>query len=100
MRGIFLIMTFITFSVSAAQADCLRDVEIFREHVDSLKPTKQTAAASRELERIDQGEVENEVQCYDVLAHAREALNGELLAQPMHDNAKTARSGTTSVRSR
>ena len=78
MRGIFFIMTFITFSVGTAQAECLRDVEIFREHVDSLKPTMQTAAASTELERFDRDEVENEMQCYAVLTRARSALKGQL----------------------
>lgn len=78
MRGILLIMTFITFSVGSAQADCLRDVEIFREHVDSLKPTKQTAAANTELGRFDRDEVETQMQCYAVLSRARQALKGQL----------------------
>jgi hypothetical protein len=89
VRGIFLIMTCLTVSVGVAHADCLREVEVFREHVDSLKPTRATAAAARELERIDQADAESEVQCYDVLAHARDVLNGEqTLAGPVRDNAK------------
>ena len=95
MRGIFLIMMFITFSVTAAQADCLRDVEIFREHVDSLKPTKQTVTASTELERLDRDEVENEMQCYAVLTRARAALKGQLPLAEHWQEAKAKLSGSS-----
>lgn len=86
-----LIGAWLTVSVGVAHADCLREVEVFREHVDSLKPTTATEAATRELMRIDQGEVENEVQCYNVLAHARNALSGDqTLPEPERDKAKQA----------
>ncbi|HEV2545933.1 MAG TPA: hypothetical protein VGU20_01210 [Stellaceae bacterium] len=89
MRAIILIVSFLTFSFGEAQADCLREVEVFREHVDALKPTPETEAATRELERIDWAEVRSEAGCYSVLDRARSALFVQLpLAKPMHANAK------------
>jgi hypothetical protein len=85
VRAIVLTISFLTFLFGAAQADCLREVEAFREHVDSLKPTGETEAATRELERIDGAEVGNEVECYSVLDRAHSALFVQLpLAGPMH----------------
>ena len=89
MRAIILTMSFVALSFGEAQADCLREVEVFREHVDALKPTPETEAAARELERIDRDEVRSEARCYSVLDRARSALFAQLLlAKPMHANAK------------
>jgi hypothetical protein len=89
VRAIILIVSFLTFSFGEAQADCLREVEVFREHVDALKPTPETEAATRELERIDRAEVGSEAECYSVLDRARSVLFVQLpRAKPMHATAK------------
>jgi hypothetical protein len=89
VRAIILTMLFLTFSCGAAQADCLREVEVFREHVDALKPTLETEAATRELERIDRAELGTVAECYSALDRARSALFVQLpLAEPMQAKAK------------
>ena len=88
MRAIILTMSFLALSFGDAQADCLREVEAFREHVDALKPTPETEAATRELERIEWTDVRNEEGCYSVLDRARSALFVELPhAEPTHAKA-------------
>jgi hypothetical protein len=89
VRAIILIGSFLTFSFGEAQADCRREVEVFREHVDVLKPARETEAAIRGLERIDGTELGTEAECYSVLDRARSALFIQLpLAEPMHAKAK------------
>jgi hypothetical protein len=87
--AIILTITLLTFSFDESQADCLREVEVFREHVDALKSTRETEAAPRELERIDWAEVGSEAGCYSVLDRARSVLFVQLpLAKPTHAKAK------------
>ena len=89
MRALILTMSFLAFSFGEAQADCRREVEVFREHVDALKPTPETETARREMERIDRTEPGTEAECYSALDRARSALFIQLpLAEPMHAKAK------------
>jgi hypothetical protein len=89
VRAIILTMSFLTLSFGEAQADCLREVEVFREHVDALKPTRETEAATRELEGIDWADLGTAAECYRALDRARSALFVQLpLAEPIHAKAK------------
>ena len=89
MRAIILTMSFLALSFGEAQADCRREVEVFREHVDTLKPTPETEAATRALEQIEGAHVGGEARCYSMLDRARSALFVELpLAEPTHAKAK------------
>lgn len=89
MRAIILTMSVLALSLGEAQADCLREVEAFREHVDALKPTPETEAATRELDRIDRAEEGSEAGCYSALDRARSALFVQLpLAEPVHAKTK------------
>ncbi len=77
MRAVLLAMPLFAAWAVAAEADCLYEVGQFREKVerlDAAAPTAQTAAAAKELRQFDRDEVRDEVDCYNVLARARQAL--------------------------
>jgi hypothetical protein len=89
VRAIILTLSLLAVSFGEAEADCLREVELFREHVDALKPTPETEAATKELERIDRTELGTERECYSVLDRARSALFIQPpIAEPTHAKAK------------
>jgi hypothetical protein len=65
----------------AAHADCLHEIGQFREQVDAqnaAKPSTQSRAAARELQRLEQSEAADEIDCYNTLARARTMLAAPL----------------------
>lgn len=80
MRALCLVLTLLA-PASAAQADCLQEIGQFREQVDSqnqVRPTAQSQAAAKELQRLDRDEMADEVDCYNTLARARKILAAPL----------------------
>lgn len=76
MRALFPILIVLA-STSAAKADCLEEIGRFREQVDSqnqTRPTAQSQAAAKELQRLERDEIADEVDCYNTLARARRIL--------------------------
>jgi len=74
MRAAFLTVAFLIGAMGAARADCLKDLGQFREQVDTqnqARPTAQSQAAARELQKLEQNESANEVDCVNTLARAR-----------------------------
>jgi hypothetical protein len=58
----------------AAHADCLQEIGQFRAQVDAenaAKPSAQSRAAARELQKLEQSEAADEIDCYNTLARAR-----------------------------
>ena len=81
MRAAFLTLAFLIGAMGAARADCLKDLGQFREQVDTqnqARPTAQSQAAARELQKLEQNESANEVDCVNTLARAR-----RMFASPM-----------------
>jgi hypothetical protein len=77
----FLTVAFLIGAMGAARADCLEDLGQFREQVDTqnqVRPTAQSQAAARELQKLEQNESANEIDCVNTLARAR-----RMLASPM-----------------
>jgi hypothetical protein len=77
MRALCLVWILLVSSIGAAQADCLPELEQFREQVNSLnqaRPTPQTQAALRELRSLERNEMADEIDCYNTLATARAML--------------------------
>ena len=61
----------------AAHADCLREIGQLREQVDAqnaAKPNAQSRAAARELQKLEQSETADEIDCHNTLARARTIL--------------------------
>lgn len=61
----------------AAQARCADDLAALQARVDRaqrMHPTPQTAAAAKVLQKFNQGDAEDEVDCYNAVARARHAL--------------------------
>lgn len=74
MRAAFLTVVFLIGAMGAARADCLEDLGQLREQVDTqnqAKPTAQSQAAARELQKLERSESANEIDCINTLARAR-----------------------------
>jgi hypothetical protein len=81
MRVAFVAMALVIGAVNAANADCLEELGRVREQVDAVnaaKPTAQSQAAARELQKLEHDEAADEVDCYNTLARARHALTAPL----------------------
>jgi hypothetical protein len=77
MRAAFMTLTFIACTMSAARADCLRDLGQFHEQVaaeDQSRPTAQTQAAVRALQKLERNEQADEIDCINTLVRARQIL--------------------------
>jgi hypothetical protein len=75
MRAIFfLAMLLLAASVGVAHSDCIKEIDEFRERLNEATPTPQTAAAERELEKLDHNERADEIDCFNALTRARRAL--------------------------
>ena len=86
MRALCL-MLILFASAGAAKADCLEEIGQFRQRVESqnqVHPTGQSQAAARELQKLERDEMADEVDCYNVLARARNILAAPL--SPQVDN--------------
>lgn len=76
MRALCLTLILLASAV-AAKAGCLEEMGQFRERVDSqnqTRPTAQSQAAAKELQKLDRDEMADEVDCYNTLARARKIL--------------------------
>ena len=65
----------------AARADCLQEIGQFRAQVDAqntAKPSAQSRAAMRELQKLEQSELADEIDCYNTLARAQTMLAAPL----------------------
>jgi hypothetical protein len=85
MRAAFLTAAFLISAMGSARADCLEDLGRFREQVDTenqSRPTAQSQAAARELQKLERNETADEVDCVNTLARAR-----RMLASPMPPTA-------------
>lgn len=61
----------------AARARCADDLAALQARVDRaqrMKPTAQTAAAAKVLQKFNAGDAEDEIDCYNAVARARRAL--------------------------
>ena len=64
-------------SAGAAKADCLHDIGQFHEQVESqnqTRPTAQSRAAARELQKLERSESADEIDCVNTLVKARQML--------------------------
>ena len=80
MRALCLMLVLLA-SAGAAKADCLEDIGKFREQVDSqnqMRPTAQSQAAAKQLQKLERNEMADEVDCYNTLASARKILASPL----------------------
>ena len=76
MRALCLALILLA-SASAAKADCLREIGQFREQVDAqnqARPTAQSQAATKELQKLERNEQADEIDCFNTLARARQIL--------------------------
>jgi hypothetical protein len=81
MRVAFVAMALVIGAAGAAHADCLQEIGQFRERVDTAnaaKPTPQSQAAARELQKLERSATADEVDCYNTLARARNILAAPL----------------------
>ena len=77
MRAAFLTVAFLIGAMGAARADCLKDLGQFREQIDSqnqARPTAQSQAAARELQKLERSASADEIDCYNTLARAQRIL--------------------------
>jgi hypothetical protein len=77
MRVVFMTLTLMTCTMSAARADCLRDLGPFHEQVaaeNQTRPTAQSQAAVRELQKLEHNEQADEIDCVNTLVRARQIL--------------------------
>jgi len=87
MRALCLALILLA-SAGIAKADCLHDIGQFREQVDSqnrTRPTAQSQAAARELQKLERSESADEIDCYNTLARARQILASPI-APPNDDH--------------
>jgi hypothetical protein len=90
MRSLLLTLIVLA-SAGAAKADCLEEIGRFREQVDSqnqMRPTAQSQAALKELQRLERDEMADEVDCYNTLARARKILAAPIPAPADDQYAK------------
>ena len=89
MRIFVLALVLSTGGAGLAQARCTDDLNDLRARVEreqKRQPTAQTAAAYKELQKIDLNiKRMGEVDCYNAVARARRALNAP---PPMDPKAK------------
>jgi hypothetical protein len=60
------LMLILLASAGAAKADCLEETGRLRQQVDSqnqMRPTAQSQAAARELQKLDRADMADEVDC-------------------------------------
>src|SRR5215471_9127275 len=58
-------------------ATCLQDIGQLREQVDAqnqTRPTAQSQAATKELQKLERAEQADEIDCFNTLARARQIL--------------------------
>ena len=76
MRALCLALI-ILGSAGAAKAECLQEIGQLREQVDSLnqtRPTAQSQAAARELQKLERSQSADEIDCVNTLVRARQML--------------------------
>jgi len=76
MRALCLALILLA-SASAARADCLWEIGQFREQVgaqNQARPTAQSQAATKELQKLERNEQADEIDCFNTLARARQIL--------------------------
>lgn len=76
MRALSLVLVLLA-SAGAAKADCLHDIGQFREQLDSqnqTRPTAQSQAAARELQKLERSQSADEIDCVNTLGKARQIL--------------------------
>lgn len=64
-------------SASAAKAECLQEIGQLREQVDSqnqTRPTAQSQAAARVLQKLERSESADEIDCVNTLVKSRQIL--------------------------
>lgn len=86
MRALCLVLVLLA-SAGAAKADCLHDIGQFREQVDSqnqTRPTPQSQAAARELQKLERSQSADEIDCVNTLVKARQILASP--TAPTRDN--------------
>jgi hypothetical protein len=74
MRATLVAVALLIGTMGAAKAECLQEIGQLREQVDSqnqTRPTAQSQAAARELQKLEWNEQANEMDCYNTLAKAR-----------------------------
>jgi hypothetical protein len=72
-----LTLVFLLSATVAAHADCLQEIGQVREQVDAqniARPTAQSQAAARELQKLERSESANEIDCVNTLVRARKML--------------------------
>jgi hypothetical protein len=77
MRAAFITLALLTSAMSAARADCLRDLGQFHELIaaqNQTRPTAQSQAAARELQKLEHNEQADEIDCVNTLVRARHIL--------------------------
>jgi len=85
MRALCLALILLA-SAGIAKADCLHDIGQFHEQVDSrnrTRPTAQSQAAARELQKLERSESADEIDCYNTLAGRDRFWRHPLLRQTM-----------------
>jgi len=73
----FLIVAFLVGLMATAKADCLHDIGQFREQVDlqnRTRPTAQSQAAAREIQKLERSESADEIDCVNTLVKVRQML--------------------------
>jgi hypothetical protein len=71
------LMLILLASAGAAKADCLEEIGQLRQQVDSqnqMRPTAQSQAAAKELQKLERDDMADEVDCYNTLAKGRNIL--------------------------
>jgi hypothetical protein len=75
VRALCLIL--VLLASGAAKAGCLEEIGQLRQQVDSqnqMRPTAQSQAAAKQLQKLERDDVADEVDCYNTLAKARNIL--------------------------
>ena len=73
MRAALTTLVLLIGMIDAAQADCLQEVSQFRDSLDEAKPTPQTKAAAKELQKLEAANAD-EADCVNSLVRAKKLL--------------------------
>jgi hypothetical protein len=77
MRTTFITLALLAGTMSAARADCLHDLGQFRERIaaqNQSRPTAQSQAAARQLQKLERNEQADEIDCVNTLVKAQQIL--------------------------
>jgi hypothetical protein len=77
VRATLTTLALLIGTMGAAQAECLAEIGQLREQVDlqnQARPTPQSQAAARELQKLERNDSANEVDCVNTLVKARRML--------------------------